>query len=204
MNRPNQHTRPPSELRRNLRSIMFDGAAFSVMVGIGETYVPAFALALGLGEVAAGLIATVPMLAGGVLQLASPWAICGLRSHRRWVVTCASFQAVSVLLLLAVALVGGVAAWLLFVPATLYWAAGLATGPAWNTWVEDLVPKQIRPTFFARRVRVSQISVLVGLVLGGLFLHWLYPGPVRLPNEWARAGCCGSVELESCHCPLCG
>ena len=32
-----------------------DAAAFSVMVGCGETYLPAFALALGMGPVDAGL-----------------------------------------------------------------------------------------------------------------------------------------------------
>ncbi|HQU47337.1 MAG TPA: hypothetical protein PK867_31330 [Pirellulales bacterium] len=43
-----------SASRHDLRAMLGDGAAFSVMVGIGETYLPAFALAAGLGEVAAG------------------------------------------------------------------------------------------------------------------------------------------------------
>src|ERR671911_456001 len=49
---------------------MADGGTYSVMVGLGETYLAAFVLALGLGERAAGLIAGAPMLAGAVLQLA--------------------------------------------------------------------------------------------------------------------------------------
>jgi MFS family permease len=158
-------------LQRDLRAILADGAAYSVMVGIGESYVPAFALALGLGEVAAGLIATVPMLAGGVLQLASPWAVRSLGSHRRWVVTCASCQALSLLLLLGMALARGLPAWLVFVPATLYWGAGLATGPAWNAWVERLVPGSMRATFFAQRTKVSHVCVLVGLIAGGIILR---------------------------------
>src|SRR5262245_61683454 len=53
-------------LRRELRSIVADGIAYSVMVGIGETYLSAFALAMGMGEVASGLIATVPLMLGGL------------------------------------------------------------------------------------------------------------------------------------------
>lgn len=160
-----------SYLRHDLRAMMADGAAFSVMVGIGETYVPAFALALGLGEVASGLVATLPMLAGGLLQLVSPWAVGRLNSHRRWVVGCASLQAVSLLMLLTLALVPSVSPWWIFVPATLYWGAGLATAPAWNAWVEKLVPRLIRPVYFAQRTRVSHLCVLVGLVAGGLLLR---------------------------------
>jgi MFS family permease len=152
--------------------MMADGGAYSLMVGIGETYVPAFVLALGLGDVAAGLIATVPMLGGGLLQLASPWAVRGLGSHRRWVVACAACQAGSLVLLMALALCEGWPnSWLVFVPATVYWAAGLATGPAWNAWVERLVPSPMRATFFAQRTWLSHVCLLVGLVMGGVLLR---------------------------------
>ena len=45
-----------------------DGFAFSIMVGIGETYLPAFMLTAGRGEMAAALIATIPMMTGSLLQ----------------------------------------------------------------------------------------------------------------------------------------
>ena len=83
-------------LRRDLRASLLDGAAFGGMVGFGETYLPAFALAVGLGEMAAGMVSSVPLVAGGLMQLASPMAVRLLRSHRRWVVTCAIIQALDV------------------------------------------------------------------------------------------------------------
>ena len=46
------------QLRGNLRRVYCDALAFSVMVGSGETYLAAFVLALGLGELNAGLIAS--------------------------------------------------------------------------------------------------------------------------------------------------
>jgi MFS family permease len=159
-------------LRDDLRAILGDGATFSIMVGIGESYVAAFVLALGMGEVAAGLVATLPMLAGAALQLLSPWAVRRLGSHRRWVVACAVVQAASLLMLPVVAFWGAKIGWLVYVAATLYWGAGLATGPAWNAWIEELVPRSVRARFFAARVRVSQAGVLAGFVTGGLLLQW--------------------------------
>jgi MFS family permease len=59
----------------------------------------------------------------------------------------------------------------LFAAAILYWAGGLAAGPAWNAWIEHLVPRPIRPAFFARRSRICQTCVLLGIVAGGILLR---------------------------------
>ena len=114
------------------------------MVGIGETYFAAFASALGSRRDFAGLIATLPMLAGASLQLATPWALRRFRSYRTWVVLCASLQAAALLAMpiAALASIGTAAAIWVFVAAALYWAASQATGPAWNTWIEEIIPKR--------------------------------------------------------------
>jgi predicted MFS family arabinose efflux permease len=159
-------------LRGNLRAMNADGFSFSVMVGIAETYLPAFMLSRGFGEFAAALIATLPVLLGSLLQLGAPWLLGCLGSYRRFVVTTAALQALSVLGLVFLALYPGLRAWMVFLPATTYWAAGLATGPAWNLWAEQLVPARIRSGFFARRSRLCHVGVLLGLASGGLLLRW--------------------------------
>ncbi len=141
------------------------------MVGIGETYLPAFVLALTASQLASGLIATVPMLAGAVLQLASPYVLRRIGSYRRWVVVCAVAQAGSFVPLVVAAATGRMPTALLFAIAAVYWGAGLATGPAWNVWVESLVPASIRARFFARRARVGQLGLLLGFVAGGVILQ---------------------------------
>jgi MFS family permease len=158
--------------RADLRASVGDAAAFSVMVGIGETYFAAFALALGTGQTFAGLVATLPMLAGASLQLVTPWFLQRIRSYKRWVVLCASLQA-AVLLFMPVAawFIGSAAALWVFVAASLYWAASQATGPAWNTWVEEIVPRRLRAKFFACRARISQACTLAGFVAGGIALQ---------------------------------
>lgn len=158
-------------LRRDLRAIVGDGTAFSVMVGIGETYLPAFALAAGMGSVLAGLVASLPMLGGAILQLAAPFGVRLLGSHRRWVVACAFCQAMCFVPLVAAAYLHRVPTWLVYGVSTVYWATGLATGPAWNTWVGRIIPARLRAPFFARRTRFSQAGVLVGFLAGGLLLQ---------------------------------
>lgn len=170
------HTRPeepaPGTLRADLRLILGEGAAHSVMVGMGESYLPAFVLAMGMGQVAAGLIATIPLLAGAVLQLISPVAVRALGSHRRWVVICASVQAASFLPLAVGAVVGSLAVVPAFAFAAVYWAAGLGTSTAWSTWVATLVPARMRARYFSRRTRLNQIATLAGFVVAGFSLQW--------------------------------
>lgn len=158
-------------MRCDLRASILDGVAFGGMVGFGETYLPAFALAVGLGEMVSGMVSSVPLVAGGLMQLASPMAVRLLRSHRRWVVACALVQAAAFLPLVLAALQGSISTTSLLLIAAVYWAAGLATGPAWNTWISTVVPASVRPRFFAHRTRLSQAGVFAGFLVGGVLLQ---------------------------------
>lgn len=151
--------------------MLADGAAYSLMVGLGETYLPAFALALGLGEAAAGLIVTVPMLLGAVAQLGAPAVARRVGSLRQMTVACVALQALAFAPLVGGALAGHMDGWLLFAVASWYWAAGLAANATWNTWVEGLVPGSVRARFFASRTRITQGGTLLGFVIGGLALQ---------------------------------
>ncbi len=164
--------RAKGSLRKDLVAGQLEGAAFGGMVGLGETYLPAFALAIGLGEITAGMVASLPLLAGGLMQTFSPLAIRRLGSHKRWVVICALAQALSFLPLVLAGIAGTISTTGILVVAGLYWGAGLATGPAWNTWMDALVPRPVRASFFANRTRVSQFMLLAGLVAAGIALQW--------------------------------
>ena len=158
-------------LRRNLSRSLVDGGAFAVMVGCGETYLPAFALALGLSQVQSGLVARIPLLVGSLLQLAAPYGLRRVGSYRRWIVTCVMVQAAVFVPLMLMSLERRIPAALVFVFAAVYWGAGLATGPAWNTWIGTLVPVSLRARFFAWRTRLVQAGTLLGFVAGGIALQ---------------------------------
>jgi MFS family permease len=158
------------ELRQNLSNSMKDGAAASLMVGMGETYIPAFVLAVGLAETSAGLIVTIPILAGAILQLVAPAAVTALGSHKRWVVGCAIAQSSVFLALMIAALTGSLGTIAAFSIAAIYWGCGMAGGSAWNTWISTLVPARLRIRFFSRRSRWLQAFTLTGFLVAGITL----------------------------------
>lgn len=158
-------------LKRDLRFSIGDGSAYGVMVGAGETYFQAFVLAMGMGEVFAALIATLPQLIGSLLQLMSPRAIRTIGSHKWWVVSCAGLQALSFLPLILASLSGHMSQAAVLIVTSFYWATSLATGPAWNTWQGTIIPRHIRAKFFARRATLCQITTLIGFLAGGFALR---------------------------------
>ncbi len=176
----NRRTPLQDPIRKSLRASVFDASAFSVMVGLGETYLPAFVLAIGLGEVVAGLVATVPMLCGAILQLISPHVVRHTGSHRRWVILCATFQGLAFVPLVIAAWRGWMPAWSALAISTVYWGTALAAGPAWNTWMSHIVPPRLRASFFSRRTRFAQAFVMIGLVSGGIVLHYAKTGGTPL------------------------
>jgi MFS family permease len=160
------------QLSRNLAVSTADAATFGVMVGIGETFLPAFALAVGLGEVMAGLVASVPLLTGGLIQLATPWVLSRFNHRQAWVVAASTVQALAFVPLIIAACIGSISGWGLLLVASVYWAGGLAGGPAWNSWIEQMVPRTVRAGYFAKRTRATQIATLCGFVGGGLLLQY--------------------------------
>ena len=191
-------SRRAGQTRSNLRYSVGDGAAFGVMVGAGETYLPAFALAVGLGDLVSGLIGSLPLLFGGVLQLISPRAIRLLGSHKRWVVFCGLVQALMFLPLIAAALCGSISAPLVLLVASIYWGASLATGPAWNTWIGTLVPPRVRARYFASRTRISQSCVFCGFLAAGVALQFASGSDTVLVTHavlFAIAGACRLVSV---------
>jgi len=142
------------------------------MVGFGETYLPAFALAVGLGPVAAGMVATVPVLVGAVVQLITPAVVARLGTNRGWVVLCTTVQALSFVPFVLWSLRGSAGLWELLLAASVYWSAGMAGTPAWNSWLATIVPQRIRTRVFAERSRFGQFGACLGFVAGGLLLRY--------------------------------
>ncbi|HWB20183.1 MAG TPA: MFS transporter, partial [Phycisphaerales bacterium] len=157
--------------RKDMRRIRVDGMCYSMMVGTGETYLALYALAVGMAEVTAGLIASVPMLAGALLQVLSPSMVRLMGSHKRWVILCVLMQALSFVPLIAGAAKGTLPGWMVFAAAGVYWGSGMAAGAAWSTWVGTIVPKGVRAKFFASRTLWMHATVLVGIVGAGEFLE---------------------------------
>lgn len=165
--------RSPALIRRDAKFSTSEGAAHSVMLGLGEQYFAPFALAAGLGEVVAGLLSTVPLLVGALAQLVSPIGVAYFGSYRRWITMCASLQAAAFLPFIIAAIVGVLPVSAAFLFASIYWGSGLSISAAWNTWIGTVIPSQVRPRFFSLRNRYVHITGMCGFFLGGIILHYL-------------------------------
>jgi MFS family permease len=107
-------------------------------------------------------------------------------------------------------LAGSISTVTLLLVAAVYWGAGLATGPAWNTWIGTIVPRSVRPGFFANRTRISQAGVFAGLLIGGVLLQYASVderGLYAYAMLFGMAGCCRllsawMLQLQSEPIPL--
>lgn len=156
---------------RSQKLSLIDAFLYSLMVGAGETYLPAYCLSIGMGEVFAGLLTSLPIVSGAFLQLLTPKLLAQLGSAKHWVVLSVAVQAFTFVPLIYFSSTHTANFALMFLILTVYWASGFSAGPAWNYWMGRLVSAEQGQQFFAKRARVSQYGILLGLTLGGISLH---------------------------------
>ena len=147
---------------------MLDGALHAVMLGASESFLGALAVELGHRDVALSLLATLPLLAGALAQIASPALIRRLRGERPWIVLGATLQALTHVAFLAIAVTGNRSFGLLLAAKIAYWVSGAAIAPAWNAWMSRIVPMRVRTRYFARRFWWVHVALL-GAFLGSGF-----------------------------------
>jgi MFS family permease len=158
-------------MKRSLTISLIDSFLYSLMVGAGESYLPAYVLSLGLSEWMAGMIATMPLLSGAFLQIVGTEALRALKNHKVWVWTLAFLQASTFIPLIFFAMGSKPHFLTLFIVLSFYWGAGFSISPAWNYWMGHLVSQDLAQKFFSRRSRISQGGLLLGLIIGGVALH---------------------------------
>ncbi len=150
----------------------WDALFFSLMVGAGETFFTAYALEIGHDELLSGLLATAPIVIGGVVQLIAPVVINYLRSYRLWVVAGAFVQSLVFLALILFDQYIRSSYLFLFSLVVLYWSITLGISPGWNTWMAKILSAEKIRYFFSQRNIIMSIGTLIGLLASGLLLHF--------------------------------
>lgn len=150
---------------------LVDAFFVSLMVGAGESYLPAYALSVGISESSAGLLTSVPLVFGALIQLLTPWGLQKINNVKRWVVATTTVQALSFVPLIYFSLVKVENPAWIFLIAGLYYGAGFAAAAPWNFWMSHLISNSESLKFFSSRLYLSQIGTLVGLIGAGIALH---------------------------------
>lgn len=156
---------------RSLRLSLIEAFLCSLMIGAGETYLPAYSLSIGMGGIFAGILASMPIVSGAFLQLITPRGLQRVQSHKHWVVASSLLQALTFIPLIYFSATRAPDFWTLFFVLTLYWGSGFSSGLGWNYWMGRLVHVEEGHRFFSKRARISQFGTLIGLVGGGVALH---------------------------------
>jgi MFS family permease len=156
---------------RALQMSIVDGVLFALMLGVSESYFGACAVALGHGDTALALLATLPLFAGALAQaFTSPLVLC-LGSRKRLVAAGALVQALSHLGLLAIALFALPSFWLLLALIILYYVSGMIIQPAWGAWMGELTERRDRERYFTLRSTCMSVSMLSAFLWAGYQLH---------------------------------
>lgn len=162
---------PPPDVKRSLSLSVAEGAFWAVMVGVSESYLGALAVELGHKDLALALLVTLPLLVGALAQVASPKLVHLLGSRQRVCVYGALLQALVHLGFFAIAWFEIRSFWALLLAKVLYWATGMAIGPAWNAWMGALTRGINRGRYFSSRSAVIYVVLLAAYAAAGVLLE---------------------------------
>ncbi len=161
------------EVRKSLSNLIYDGVFSQAMAVLaGGPILAAYALALGADNSYIGLIAALSFFAEFV-QLPAIYLVERLKK-RKYIVIAFSFASrlfIALIAALPLLPVNPLNALLLFLAA--HYLLAKVSNTAWNSWMRDLVPIEIRGMFYARRMRLSLALSATLAIAAGFFLDRL-------------------------------
>lgn len=154
-----------------------EGSACSVMDGFGSRYITPYAIALGMSNAFIGLLSSLPGVIGNLAQLPGS-TIINKTSRKKVVFTAVALQAIMWLPLLTIGilfvffktsiLLNSI---LLLIVYTLLAMFGAFAGPAWTSWMRDLITEHT-DAYFGKRSMICGVVGLVSTFLAGVFLDF--------------------------------
>jgi len=141
------------------------------MLGMGEAYLPPFAIARGAGSTTLGLLASLPLLVGSLTQILAVRFLSRDARRKTLVAVPAFFQASTWIAIFALPVIFPEHGPLLVLAAAVpYFALGSFGMPPWSSWMGDIVPPARRGDYFGRRDRLRTACQLAALLGAGAVL----------------------------------
>jgi MFS family permease len=195
--------RPDSEVtlddvERGRRALVADAGWASLTGSLyGGVILIGFALDLGAGPFAIGLLAAIPFL-GQIVQLPAVALIERVRQRRKITVLAATGARSLILALALLPLLPNHGSWLtaLFAAQLGVTALSATAGCALNSWLHQLLPREGLGAFFARRLFWSTAIGAVGAQLAGMLIdQWPFGERLQAYSvTFAAAGIAGFVS----------
>jgi MFS family permease len=161
------------KLKRTLTYSALDGGFYSAMVGFGESMFGVFATFLKATSFQLGLIGSLPQTIGSILQIFSSKIMKLFPNRKRYVLFGSLIQLLIFLPLPFVSkLFGENAFYATLLLICLYWIGGMMINPAWTSWMGDLVPENIRGTYFGRRNAIAGFSAFITMIFASILMSF--------------------------------
>lgn len=151
---------------------IWEGSLWSIMWGLGESYIAPFALYLGASNLVMAFVGTGPVLITALTQLLAASILDRIGRRKPVILLGISIQTFAFLplFLLPVFLpAGGILALIFCI--TLYFFCHGLTFPAWMSMMGDVVEPDERGRYFANRSRITMYSMVGALMLAGLIAN---------------------------------
>lgn len=163
-----------SPYRQTLRDSIWDGVCFSVMFGLGESYLAAFGVFLNATSFQIGILGALPLFMGALSQLIGVHIMELGVSRRRLILVTAFIQSLFWIPIAAIHWVlppGTAAVSVLTALVVIYYSFGQFNAPIWISLIGDLVPPEVRGRYFGRRNTICGCFLIVSLIAGGTILE---------------------------------
>jgi len=159
------------EIEKTKKCSIIDGSAYNVMYGFGEQYVTAYALKLGASNSEIGILSSVPAFIGALFQILAAKLTDKVKDRKRIVTIFVFLQAVMLLPLFIIPFLTK-SMLLLTVIFSLYLIFANMGGPAWNSWIGDVVEADDRARYFAKRNKIAIAVLLISVLTAGIILNY--------------------------------
>lgn len=157
---------------------ILDGAAWSLMMHTAQTFLIPFAIAINLPLFFISALSSFPQLFDGIAQKIGSYSTDFNWNRKKILVYGAILQA---LMLLGLAIVvfhsntlcSDFKNTLIMLLVTAIFFFGGIINPSWCGIIGDVVPEQIRASWFGKRAKIIQIVALLTLFFSGIFLDYM-------------------------------
>ena len=158
------------QVKKSLRTSIFDGSAYSVMLGLTQNYITPYALTMKATTQQIGLLTGVPNFTMAAAQFVAPTLSERMGSRKGFILPLVVMHAVMWLpILLIPYLFQTHQVWWLIAFMTLTTAFDSAVNPAWGSMMADLVPTKMRGRYFGLRNRITAfVSMAFSYAAGGI------------------------------------
>ena len=159
------------EIKKTKKYSILDGSSYNVMYGFGEQYVTAYALKIGASSPEIGILSSVPAFLGSIFQIMGAKLTETYQDRKKIVLIFVFLQAMMYLPLFIIPLLtkNMLILTLIF---SLYLIFANMAGPAWNSWIGDVVSENERAQYFSKRNKIAITVLFLSVLFAGIILNY--------------------------------